>query len=211
MPKLLLRLLILTLPFWVMACSVPGVVMGTVSTAGLAALSAQGVAKSIDDAEIMLSINHKLLQYKEGAYLTISANSLAGRVMLTGTVPNAEIAQHIENIARAHPDVRNVYNYLYIGEARSKRQILRDTLIASRLKTLMLFDGEISAVNFNISIHRGVVYIQGVAAHIEQAERVVNHARNIKSVQNVQLLFETIAEMQLAFDAERELEKKEAD
>ena len=75
----------------------------------------------------------------------------------------------------------------------------------------MLFDGEISAVNFNISIHRGVVYIQGVAAHIEQAERVVNHARNIKSVQNVQLLFETIAEMQLAFDAERELEKKEAD
>ncbi len=78
---------------------------------------------------------------------------------------------------------------IYILGSALKRQILRDTLIASRLKTLMLFDGEISAVNFNISIHRGVVYIQGVAAHIEQAERVVNHARNIKSVQNVQLFY----------------------
>ncbi len=190
------------------ACSVPSLLSSTFSQAGLAALSAPGVSKSIDDAGIMLFINRKLLEMEDGLLLNVSVSSLAGRVMLTGTTSTQEVSRKLEQLSAQHFDVRRVFNFLFIGTARSRVQALQDAWIASKLRVLIIFDGDVSAVNFNISVHRGVVYIQGIAPHIEEAERVVNHARNLNNVRAVELVFETIHEMRLAFDVEQEISKR---
>ena len=191
------------------ACSLPGVITGTVSKTGLAALSAPGVSKSIDDAEIILTLNSQLLELEEGLLLNVSIHSLAGRVMLTGTVPDVETKQKIKDFSLAHPDVRRVFDFLVAGAPRGRGQGLNDVWIATKLKALIVLDGDVSAVNFNISVHRGVVYIQGVAPRQKEAERIVNHARTLNGVRKVELVFETVHEMRLAFEVEKELKQKE--
>jgi hypothetical protein len=69
----------------------------------------------------------------------------------------------------------------------------------------MMTDQAISAVNFIIRTHGGVVYILGIAPTEEEAVRVVNHARTISGVVEVKLEFETVDEMMLAFAAAEEL------
>ena len=193
----------------VTACSVPGMVTGTVSKTGLAALSAPGMSKSIDDAEIMLAVNSALLEMEEGLLLNVTVHSLAGRIMLTGTVPDPATKAKITTLCADRKNVRRVFDFLQTGAPRGRSQALSDLWIATKLKGLIVLDGDVSAVNFNISVHRGVVYIQGIAPRREEAERVVNHARDLNNVRKVELVFETVHEMALAFKVEEELQQKD--
>ena len=159
----------------------------------------------MDDAGLMVALNRALLQEDDSLLLKIKIDALAGRLMLTGTVQNEAAHKTLQKIVGETDGIRQVFDYVQISEARSFSKVARDGLISTRLRTAMMTDQAVSAVNFIIRTHRGVVYILGIAPTEEEAIRVVNHARTISGVVEVKLEFETVDEMMLAFAAAEEL------
>ncbi|MEC8518734.1 MAG: BON domain-containing protein, partial [Pseudomonadota bacterium] len=150
-------------------------------------------------------LNRALLQEDDKLLLKVKIDALAGRLMLTGTVQDEAAHKTLQKIVGQTDGIRQVFDYVQVSEARSFSKVARDGLISSLLRTAMMTDQAISAVNFIIRTHRGVVYILGIAPTEEQAIRVVNHARTISGVVDVKLEFETVDEMMLAFAAAEEL------
>ena len=193
-----------------LGCTVPSAIVGGMSTVGSAALSAPGFEKRVDDAGLMVALNRALLQEDDTLLLKIKIDALAGRLMLTGTVQDEAAHKTLQKIVGETDGIRQVFDYVQVSEARSFSKVARDGLISSLLRTAMMTDQAISAVNFIIRTHRGVVYILGIAPTEEEAIRVVNHARTISGVVEVKLEFETVDEMMLAFAAAEELSNAEA-
>ena len=193
-----------------LGCTVPSAIVGGMSAVGSAALSAPGFEKRVDDAGLMVALNRALLQEDDTLLLKIKIDALAGRLMLTGTVQDEAAHKTLQKIVGETDGIRQVFDYVQVSEARSFSKVARDGLISTRLRTAMMTDQAISAVNFIIRTHRGVVYILGVAPTEEEAIRVVNHARTISGVVEVKLEFETVDEMMLAFAAAEELSNAEA-
>ena len=200
------------LPFLISyGCTVPGTIVGGVSTVGSAALSAPGFEKRVNDAGLMVTLNRALLQEDDTLLLKIKIDALAGRVMLTGTVQDEVSHKTLQKIVGDTAGIRQVFDYVKVSEPRGFSKAARDGLISTRLRTAMMTDQAISAVNFIIRTHRGVVYILGIAPTEEEAQRVVNHARTISGVVEVKLEFETVDEMILAFAAAEELSNASSD
>lgn len=194
------------LPFLISCgCTVPGTIVGGVSTVGSAALSAPGFEKRVNDAGLMVAVNRALLQEDDTLLLKIKIDALAGRVMLTGAVQDEIARTTLRKIVGDTAGIRQIFDYVKVSEPRSFSKVARDGLISARLRTSMMTDQAISAVNFIIRTHGGVVYILGIAPTEEEAVRVVNHARTISGVVEVKLEFETVDEMMLAFAAAKEL------
>ena len=193
-----------------LGCTVPSAIVGGMSTVGSAALSAPGFEKRVDDAGLMVALNRALLQEDDTLLLKIKIDALAGRLMLTGRVQDEAAHKTLQKIVGETDGIRQVFDYVQVSEARSFSKVARDGLISTRLRTAMMTDQAISAVNFIIRTHRGVVYILGIAPTEEEAIRVVNHARTISGVVEVKLEFETVDEMMLAFAAAEELSNAEA-
>jgi osmotically-inducible protein OsmY len=173
-------------------------------------LSAPGFEKRVDDAGLMVALNRALLQEDDTLLLKIKIDALAGRLMLTGTVQDEAAQKNLQKIVGETDGIRQVFDYVQVGEERSFSKVAHDGLISTRLRTAMMTDQAISAVNFIIRTHRGVIYILGIASTEEEAIRVVNHARTISGVVEVKLKFETVDEMMLAFAAAEELSNAEA-
>lgn len=193
-----------------LGCTVPGTLVGGMSAVGSAVLSAPGFEKRVDDAGLMVALNRALLEEDDTLLLKIKIDALAGRLMLTGTVQDEAAHKTLQKIVGEAAGIRQVFDYVQIAESRSFTKVARDGLISTRLRTAMMTDQAISAVNFIIRTHRGVVYILGIAPTEEEAIRVVNHARTISGVVEVKLEFETVDEMMLAFAAAEELRNVEA-
>ena len=193
-----------------LGCTVPGTIVGGMSAVGSAALSAPGFEKRVDDAGLMVALNRSLLQEDDTLLLKVKIDALAGRLMLTGSVQDEAAHKTLQKIVGETDGIRQVFDYVQVSEARSFSEVARDGLISTRLRTAMMTDQAISAVNFIIRTHRGVVYILGIAPTEEEAIRVVNHARTISGVVEVKLEFETVDEMMLAFAAAEELSNAEA-
>ena len=192
------------------ACTVPSMIVGSVSTAGVAAIRLSGFEKTLNDAQIKLDIVTEMLSRDDTLFLNVSIDSMAGRVLVTGTVPNEAAQKMLSEVAGAHEKVRGVFNEVVIGDKRSAAQAVRDGWLSTRLKTKLLLDGEISAVNFIIHVHRNVVYILGIALTQQEGQRVIDHARTLDGVADIKMIFETMSEMELAFQAAQELKKTDA-
>ena len=139
------------LPFLISyGCTVPGTIVGGVSTVGSAALSAPGFEKRVNDAGLMVAVNRALLQEDDTLLLKIKIDALAGRVMLTGTVQNEVARKTLQKIVGDTAGIRQIFDYVKVSEPRSFSKVARDGLISARLRTAMMTDQAISAVNFII-------------------------------------------------------------
>jgi osmotically-inducible protein OsmY len=153
------RLAVLIAAVCICACTVPGTLLTGASTAGLAALSAPGLAQRFDDAGTIISINRRLLAEHDTLFLKVNIDALAGRVLLTGTVPDERAARLLEDLARDTKGVRHVTSRVVISAPRDFGGLTQDSFIRTRLKTKLMSDGNVSAVNFVLRVHRGVIYI----------------------------------------------------
>ena len=74
---------------------------------------------------------------------------------------------------------------LSIGELPDIKDLANDSSITSRIKSAMLFDGNIQSLNYDITTVKGVVYICGTAQSKYERDLVINCARNTSSVERV--------------------------
>ena len=61
----------------------------------------------------------------------------------------------------------------------------RDAWITAQLSATLLFDKEVSSINYSLETVDGIIYLMGIARSREELERVVAHAKEVSYVRRV--------------------------
>lgn len=120
----------------------------------------------------------------------VSITSYNRVVLLSGEVPDEQVKQQLEQIAREVREVRGVHNELVVAEPTSLQTRSRDTLITTRAK-LALAGGMKAPIVANVKVvtENGVVFLMGIMSRAE-GDEVTRLVQTVPGVQQIVRLFE---------------------
>ncbi|EKE78388.1 BON domain-containing protein [Oceanibaculum indicum] len=169
------------------ACTPLGVAVGAGATAGVAAQQEGGLNTAANDTGIRAQINRLWFEKDIEMMRRVGLSVSNGRVLLTGIVPKAEDRVEAVRLVWQVQGVREVINEIRVdGEEGSRGgSYATDVWISTQLRSKLLFDSQINAINYSVETIHSIVYLMGVAVSREELERVINHARNISGVNRV--------------------------
>jgi len=162
-----------------------GMVIGAGATAGVAASEERGIEGAAEDAKIRAEINEAWFRKSVDMYSKVTLAISEGRVLLTGTVPSEQVREDAVNLTWQVAGVREVYNELLAQDSSGFIDGARDVRIQQEIKSRMLFDKEISNINYTVDVTNGTVYLLGIAQSDTELNRVIGHAREVSAVKNV--------------------------
>ncbi|MGE5539797.1 MAG: BON domain-containing protein [Gemmatimonas sp.] len=167
------------------ACSTTDVALGAGATAGVAASEERGIRGSVSDTEIATRINYAWLNRNVDMFHSLNLFIYEGRVLVTGVLPSTDQVDEAVAIAWKEPGVREVINEIIIDPSGRTGTFASDSYITAQLKAKLLFDRDVSAVNYSVDSVRGIVYVMGIAQSQDELDRVIGYARNIRYVKKV--------------------------
>jgi osmotically-inducible protein OsmY len=162
-----------------------GVAIGAGAATATAAQREKGLEGSFDDAQIELAIGKKLLERNEEIFWDVNTEVEEGRVLLTGSVETVEHRLEAVETAWQVDGVREVINEIQVGDEDSVQDFARDAWITTQLDSRILFDKEVSSIDYSIETVDQVVYLMGIARSHEELDRVIGHAKEIAYVRRV--------------------------
>lgn len=179
----------LTLTFIGMAilsgCSTTGAVIGAGAVAANTAAEERSFQKAVTDVQIQLEINDLFLRENVSIFRKVNIQVNEGKVLLSG---NVELPEHrIIAVREAWKatGVREVINEIEVNNDSGLTDYARDVWINTQLKTVLLFDKEITSINYNIDTVNQSVFLLGIAQNQQEINRVIAHAKDIDYVKRV--------------------------
>tara|TARA_Y100000590_G_C15668240_1_gene995311 strand:- start:169 stop:762 length:594 start_codon:yes stop_codon:yes gene_type:complete len=179
--RTLTHLLLVLLLFGCVGASTSGVFGTGVSIA----LDPRTIGTQIDDSVMDKSLDARLLSMNKNYLISLNTKVLDGRIFITGKVDSPEEKLKITKLAWETKGARSVRNDLKIKESFNFKQSAKDILITSQLRTAMIFNDKIKAVNFNIDTYKKKIYIYGIAQNENEKSEIINEAKNITDVEEV--------------------------
>lgn len=167
------------------ACTPAGVVVGGAASAGVAASEERGIKGAANDTVIRVKINEAWVNEDFDTFNRLNLQIYEGRVLVSGRVPNQALADKAIQAAWKPEGVREVINEIEISEGGGLNDFANDTLINARLDADLLFDGDVSSINYSTRAVGGTVYLLGVAKDRAELDRVFRIARDIPNVKRV--------------------------
>lgn len=166
-------------------CSPVGLAAGAGATMGVAAAQEGGLRSAVTDNAIQLKINDLWFKHDFDMFRKLSMTVKEGRVLVTGSVPNADMRVEAIRLAWQAEGVRQVINEIAVDEGGGVTGAVKDRWITSNISTRLLLDKYVQSINYNIDTVNGNVYLMGVAQDRKELDRVLDHARNAGLVKNV--------------------------
>ena len=179
--KYILNLLILFLLSGCIGASSTGVFGTGVSIA----MDPRTLGTQIDDSIMDKSLDARLVAMNKNYLLNVKTKVLDGRIFLTGKIDTPEEKLQITKLAWETKGARSVKNDLKIKEEFNFQQSAKDILITSQLKSAMIFNKKIKAVNYNIDTFKKVIYVYGIAQSEDEKDEIVKEAKEILDVKDV--------------------------
>ncbi len=179
--KYILNLLILFLLSGCIGASSTGVFGTGVSIA----MDPRTLGTQIDDSIMDKSLDARLVTMNKNYLLNVKTKVLDGRIFLTGKIDTPEEKLQITKLAWETKGARSVKNDLKIKEEFNFQQSAKDILITSQLRSAMIFNKKIKAVNYNIDTFKKVIYVYGIAQSEDEKDEIVKEAKEILDVKNV--------------------------
>ena len=170
--------------FILMGCAGVGS-KGIFGTGVSVALDPRTVGTQIDDSIMQKSISAKILAKDKKYLLSVKTKVLDGRIFLTGKVDSPEEKLMITKLAWETKGARSVRNDIKIKEEFNFKQSAKDILITSQLRSAIIFNKKIKAVNYNIDTYKKKIYIYGIAATNQEKDAVIKEAKAILDVEDV--------------------------
>ncbi len=167
----------------VLALSGCGVMVGAGAAIGVTAMEERGLETASRDTKIEAQIINAWFNKNQKYVITAGVEVYNGRVLLTGTVENADVRADLVRLAWTIADVKEVINELQ--ESSGTSTLAGDTWITTQIKAKITFDRDILAINYKIETVSGIVYLIGTAQNQAELDRVIGHARGISYVKNV--------------------------
>jgi len=115
--------------------------------------------------------------------VTLDVNE--GRVMLTGSVEKPETRVEAVRLAWQAAGVRQVIDEIQVTDQSGIISGMQDSWIANKLRTKLMFDGQIKNINYTVEVENGVVYLMGIAQSQDELDRVIATARDTNDVKKV--------------------------
>ncbi len=176
-------------------CLGTAMVVGGAAAVGSVAHDRRTAGTVVDDEGIELKAFDSFVNSEDtaGEEVHINATSYNYRVLLTGEVPTPEIKTLATSRVADIDKVIKVINELAVAESSSILSRGKDTWITTKVKTSM-FGIDIEGFDLTrvkVITERGIVYLMGIVTR-EEADAVVDTARNIDGVAKVVKVFEYI-------------------
>ena len=158
---------------------------GIFGTGVSVALDPRSLGTQIDDSIMQKNLSARLVIMDKKYFLSIKSKVLDGRIFLTGKVDNPEEKLKITKLAWETEGARSVRNDIKIKEKFNFQQSAKDILITSQLRTALILNKEIKAINYQIDTYKKKIYVYGIALTPDEKELVVNEAKEILDVEDV--------------------------
>jgi len=158
---------------------------GVFGTGVSIALDPRSLGTQIDDSIMQKNLSAKLLLKNKNYFLKITTKVLDGRIFLTGSVINPEEKLQITKMAWEINGVRSVKNDINIKEKFNFKRFAKDFSITSQLRTALIINKNIKAVNYNIDTYEKKIFIYGIALTADERKEVINEAKQILDVKDI--------------------------
>ncbi len=158
---------------------------GVFGTGVSIAMDPRTLGTQIDDSVMDKSLDARLLKMNKNYFLSVKTKILDGRIFITGKIDTPEEKLKITKIAWETKGARSVKNDLKIKEDFNFKQSAKDLLITSQLRSALIFNKNIKAVNYNIDTYKKKIYVYGIAQTKKEREEVISEAKEILDVEDV--------------------------
>jgi osmotically-inducible protein OsmY len=115
----------------------------------------------------------------------VSATTYNNELLITGIVPNQQMKDAAERLARQVQGVTRIYNEVQVGQPTNFGQDARDNYVSNALRTQLLADAQVRSSNYTVHTLNGIVYIMGYARNAAERDLVLSYARNLSNVNQV--------------------------
>ena len=158
---------------------------GLFGTGVTIAMDPRTLGTQIDDSIMDKSLEARILKMNKNYLFSVKSKVLDGRIFLTGKVDTPEEKLKLTKLAWETKGARSVKNDLRIKGNYNFQQSAKDILITSQLKSAMIFNKKVKAVNYNIDTYQKVIYIYGIAHTSEEIEEIIKESKEILDVKDV--------------------------
>jgi osmotically-inducible protein OsmY len=121
---------------------------------------------------------------------SFSVNSHNGVVLLVGQVPNERLKQLATDItADTSSRIRRIHNELEIGAPRGVLTRSGDTWLATKVRTQLVANSDITSSRIRVIANNGRVFLMGIVDR-DEGEQTARLVRNVGGVEQVVTVFE---------------------
>ena len=180
-----LRLIIFPLIFLFLNSCIGTSSKGVFGSGVSIAFDPRTLGTQIDDSIMDKILDARLINMDKNYVVSVKTKVLDGRIFITGKVDTPEEKLKITKLAWEIKGTRSVRNDLKIKEKFNFKQSAKDILITSQLRSAMIFNKKIKAVNYNIDTYKKKIYVYGIAEDRDERSEVINEAKQILDVEDV--------------------------
>ena len=177
---------VIVLLFLILLSACVGSSTGGVFGTGVSiALDPRTLGTQIDDSIMQKNLQARLTLYEKKYFLKISVKVLDGRIFLGGTIDEPEEKLRITKMAWETKGARSVQNNIRIKQKFSFKNMAKDILITSQLRTALIINKSVKAANFNIDTINQKIYVFGIAHDENEKKEIIQEAKQIVDVKEV--------------------------
>ena len=158
---------------------------GLFGTGVTVAIDPRSLGTQIDDSIMDKSLDARLISLNKSYLLDVKTKILDGRIFITGKVNAPEEKLKITKLAWETKGARSVKNAIKIKEDFNFQQSAKDILITSQLRSAMIFNKKIIAVNYQIDTYKKTIYVYGISQNEEERDEIIKEAKEILDVEDV--------------------------
>ncbi len=158
---------------------------GLFGTGVSVAMDPRTLGTQIDDSIMDKSLDTRIILVDKKYLVDVKTKVLDGRIFITGKVDTPEEKLKITKMAWETKGARSVKNDLVIDKKFGFKQSAKDLLITSQLRSAMIFNKKIKAINYNIDTYKKVIYVYGIAETEEEKKEIIKEAKMILDVEDV--------------------------
>ena len=158
---------------------------GIFGTGVSVALDPRSLGTQIDDSVMQKNLTARLALRDKSYLLSVKTKVLDGKIFLTGKVENPEEKLQITKLAWETKGTRSVKNDIKLKEDFNFQRSSKDLLITSQLRTALIFNKKIKAINYQIDTYKKKIFIYGISLTTDEREEVINEAKEILDVEDV--------------------------
>ena len=158
---------------------------GLFGTGVTIAMDPRTLGTQIDDSIMDKSLDTRIILIDKKYIVDVKTKVLDGRIFITGKVDTPEEKLKITKLAWETKGARSVKNDLVIDKKFGFKQSAKDLLITSQLRSAMIFNKKIKAINYNIDTYKKIIYVYGIAETKEEKEEIIKEAKMILDVEDV--------------------------
>lgn len=160
-------------------------IVGGAGVGVVEATSERGIGGFFTDTAIQGRINKHWFDSDADISKRLDLTVNEGRVLITGQARDQEQKLNATRLCWEVDGVKEVINEASVEGSTTISTYAKDLWITTKLRTFMLFDGDIAGRNYTIDTVKKVVYLMGYARNQQELDRVTTQASTIDGVERV--------------------------